>query len=489
MNIRLVSMRGLLALAMMPSCIAAGAQDAPTLLLRQPSVSRDHIAFVYAGDIWVANRTGQNAVRLTSHPADEFAPSFSPDGKWIAYSAKYDNNTDVYIIPIEGGQPKRLTWHSSADTVNGWSVDGKRVLFASPREIGNGRSNQLYEVSVDGGYEKKIMEAQAFEGSWSQDGRRLAYRPYRSAYSGPSGWRQHRGGSTPPVWVIEPASNALEKIPHVNASDTNPVWVGNDVLFISDRNDGAANLFLYGSKTKDVRQLTKETLWDVRSAAAFDNKVVYEVGGRLKELDVTSGNIRELPVSIAAQAIQTRTQWKDASGSLTTAQLSATGKRVVVSARGDIFTVPVKDGSVRNLTQTSGVREKDGLWSADGKRVAYLSDAGMHHTLVLRDQAGLDKPQVFPLGKSGYFTLLAWAPNGQTIVYQDNHLNLYAISLDKIGAIEKGAIRLIDNRKRRGAFNVACSRDGRWLAYTVAGPNYFNPRSGFTISSRTRAWR
>ena len=134
-------------------------------MLRQPSVSRNHIAFVYAGDIWVANRDGQNPLRLTSHPADEFAPAFSPDGKWIAFSARYDNNTDVYIIPVEGGQPKRLTWHSSVDTVNGWSVDGKRVLFALSREIGSGRSNQLFEVSVDGGFEKKVMDTQAFEGT------------------------------------------------------------------------------------------------------------------------------------------------------------------------------------------------------------------------------------------------------------------------------------------------------------------------------------
>ncbi len=466
MNINLILMRGLFFAAVASICMWAEA--APTLLLRQPSISRDHIAFVYAGDIWVANREGQNPVRLTSHPADEFAPVFSPDGKWIAYSARYDGNTDVYVISVEGGQPKRLTWHASTDTVSGWSADGKRVLFASPREIGSGRSNQLYEVSVDGGFEKKVMEAQAFEGVWSRDGKRIAYRPYRAANSGASGWRQHRGGSTPPIWIIDPATNTLEKIPHVNASDTNPMWIGDDVVFISDRNDGAANLFIYESKTKAVRQLTRETVWDVHSAGAFGNTVVYEVGGKLKELDVATSRIRDLPVTIAAQAIQTRTQWKDASSNMTSARLSATGKRVVVSARGDVFTVPVKDGSVRNLTQTSGVREKDAMWSPDGKQVAYISDAGMHHSLVLRDQAGLDKSQTLDLGKSGYFTLLAWAPDGKTIVYQDNHLNLYAIT------ISTGAVKLIDNRKRRGAFIVSISPDSRWLAYTVAAENFFN---------------
>ena len=424
---------GLLAAALLQISTLVAAQStttAQTLLLRQPSVSRDHIAFVYAGDIWLTDRNGQNPQRLTAHAADEFAPVFSPDGKWIAFSARYDNNVDVYVMPVEGGQPKRLTWHPSADTVNGWSPDGKRVLFASSREIGLGRSNQLYEVSVEGGAEKKVMEAQAFEGAWSKDGSKLAYRPYRAAYSGTSGWRLHRGGSTPPVWVINPTAGTLDKIPHVNASDTNPFWVGDDVVFVSDRSsngpEGAANLFLYNSKSREVRQLTKEMLWDVRSASAYEKIVVFEVGGRLKELDMRNGAIRDLPINISAQAVQARTQWKDAAANITSARLSPTGKRVIVSARGDIFTVPVKDGSIRNLTLTSGIREKDGLWSHDGKRVAYISDAGMRHVLVLRDQAGLEKSQSYPLGKSGYFTLLAWSPDGKTIAYQDNHLNLYS---------------------------------------------------------------
>ena len=470
MSTTFLSIRGVFAATLVSFCAMVEAQSAPTHLLRQPNIAREHIAFVYAGDIWVSDRAGQNPRRLTSHPADEFAPFFSPDGKWIAFSARYDNNADVYVIPVEGGQPKRLTWHAAPDTVNGWSVDGKRVLFASPREIASGRSNQLYEVAVDGGFEKKIMEALAFEGAWSGDGSRLAYRPTRAAYSGPSGWRLHRGGSTPPIWVIDPLKNTLEKIPHVNASDTNPMWIGDDVLFISDRNDGAANLFSYSSKTRAVRQLTKETLWDIRSASAFENSVVFEVGGRLKELNVATGVIREIPIAIAAQAIQARAQWKDASGTTTSARLSSTGKRVVVSARGDVFTLPVKDGSIRNLTQTSGVREKDAMWSPDGKKVVYISDAGMRHSLVLRDQAGLEKAQTFELGKDGYFTLLAWAPDGRTIAYQDNHLNLYAISI----AAEKGNIKLIENRKRRGPLNVSISQDSRWLAYTVAAENLFN---------------
>src|SRR5271165_254864 len=176
MPFRIILAAALALLALGRSADVHAANDAETLLLRQPSISKDHLAFVFGGDIWISDRDGQRPVRLTTHPAPEFAPHFSPDGKWIAFSATYDNNTDVYVMPAEGGQPRRLTWHPAADIVTGWSADGKRVLFVSNREVANSRSGQLYEVAVEGGYEQKVMEAVAVEGAWSPDGKRLAYR-------------------------------------------------------------------------------------------------------------------------------------------------------------------------------------------------------------------------------------------------------------------------------------------------------------------------
>jgi len=446
---------------------AANAADAPdTRLLRQPAVSKDHLAFVYGGDIWTSDRDGSHPIRITAHPASEFAPHFSPDGQWIAFSAGYDNNVDVYVVPTEGGQPRRLTWHPAADVVTGWSSDGKRVLFTSNREIANSRSGQLYEVALTGGYEKKVMKAVAVEGTWSSDGKRLAYRPYIMAYSGVSGWRQHRGGDTPPIWIIDPSGNQLEKIPHANASDSNPMWIGDDVAFISDRADGAANLYLYDAHTHAVRQLTHETLWDVRNAGAYDHTIVYEAGGQLKTLDVKSGQVQPLAIHLELQSLQARPQWKDAAKNMTSAELSPTGKRVLVTARGDVFSVPVKDGSVRNLTATSGVRESDALWSKDGQRVAYLSDEGGAQALLIRDAAGLEKPSRHMLGTMGYFSLLGWSPDGHRAVFQDNHLHLYAIDLTT------DAVALIDSTPRRLSFKVDFSPDSQWLAYTVIGENY-----------------
>jgi tricorn protease len=455
------------ALALMISIDGVAADDGGTRLLRQPALSKDHLAFVYGGDIWVSDRDGGHPMRITTHPGSEFAPHFSPDGKWIAYSGTYDGNTDVYVVPTEGGQPRRLTWHPMSDVVTGWSTDGKRVLFVSGREVDNARSGQLYEVPVEGGYEKKIMKALAAEGAWSVDGKRIAYRPYIMAYTGGSGWRQHRGGETPPLWIIDPKANTLEKIPHVNASDSNPLWINEDVAFISDRNDGAANLFLYDGHTHAVRQLTHETTWDVRNAGAYDRTIVYECGGQLKSIDVGSGQVAPIPVRLAAQSLQARSQWKDASRSITLAKLSPTGKRVLMTARGDIFSVPVKDGSTRNLTATSGVRESDGLWSKDGQRVAYLSDEGGAQALLIRDASGLQKPVRHALGNMGYFTLLDWSPDSRRVVFQDNHLRLYAIELTT------NAVSLIDTSPRRLQFKVSFSTDGQWLAYTVVAANHF----------------
>lgn len=449
---------------------------AVSLLLRQPAVSARHLAFVYGGALWIANRDGSQPRQLAPRVTSEFTPKFSPDGQWLAFSAAYDGNTDVYVVRTAGGQPRRLTWHGSSDQVTGWSPDSQRVLFASPRQVLNNRSNQLYEVPVDGGFEQQVMKAVAYEGSWSPDGRLLAYRPYRQANNGASGWRQSRGGTTPPIWIIDPKGKTWEEIPHVNATDWNPIWMGDEVVFISDRNDGAANLFAYNTRTKSLRQLTKETTWDVKTADGRDGRIVYEVGGRLKEISLAGGEPVTLNVSLNEPSAQARVQWKDAARTITSVALSATGKRVLVSARGEVFSVPVKDGVVRNLTQTSGVREKDALWSPDGQQVAYVSDEpGMRHQVVLRDQLGDQAvgktPRKILLPEIGYFRLLDWSPDGRRLLLQDNHLNLYQLPLS--GA-QSGQLLKIDSSPRRQNYDASISPDGRWLAYTVTGRNHFS---------------
>ena len=441
-----------------------GAAQAETLLLRQPSVSADRLAFVYGGDIWVARRDGSEPRQLTSQAAAEYAPKFSPDGRWIAFTANYDGNPDVYVMPVEGGEPRRLTWHPGADVVNGWSPDGKRVLFASAREIANSRSNQLFEVPVEGGPERKLMKAVAFEGSWNADGQRLAYRPNRKAHEGAAGWRQSRGGATPPIWVINLKTQQLEKVPHVRATDHTPLWHGDELVFISDRNDGAANLYSWSGKTQQLRQLTRSKSWDVRSAGLHGSTVVYELGGSLHQLDLKTGQDLTLRITLPVAGAQAREQWKDVSRQMQGAQLSPTGKRVLVTARGEVFSVPVKDGATQNLTGSSGVREKDALWRPDGKQLAWLRDAGFKHELVLADPSAGGKREAHAL-PAGYFTLLEWSPDGKRIALQDNHLQLYVYET------EAKALKPVAKTPRRSPFDVSFSPDSRWLAYTVVGAN------------------
>jgi tricorn protease len=481
-------MKSILLAALMAAGLAAHAE--PTLMLHQPTLSKDRIAFVYGGDLWITDRRGNNPRQLTTSAGAEFQPHFSPDGRFIAYSATVDGNTDVYVMPATGGAAKRLTWHPGADIVSGWSRDGKRVLFTSAREIGNSRSSQFYEVPMDGGPEKKLMAAVGVAGDWSPDGKRLAYMPINPAYAGAAGWRQHRGGSTPPIWILDPGSPAAqqqwEKVPHVNASDTNPRWSGSKIVFISDRNDGAANLYVYDTASKQVSQLTHEKVWDVRSADVDGDTVVYEVGGRLKQLSIASGQQQDLPIQIDASGPQARVQWKDAGKALTTAVLSPTAKRVLVTARGEVFSVPVKDGSVRNLTNTDGVRESGALYSPDGQQVAYLSEAGqgmsLHHVLMLRDQEGLEAPRTIQLKQPGYYSLVSWSPEGKTLVLADNHLNLYVLD------IATGAQTHVDTADRRLedqlGMRVSFSPDGRYLAYSVILANYLSQVRIFDLTTK-----
>ena len=443
---------------------AQGAAQAETLLLRQPSVSAERLAFVYGGDIWTARRDGSEPRQLTSQASAEYAPKFSPDGRWIAFTANYDGNPDVYVMPAEGGEPRRLTWHPGADVVNGWSPDGKRILFSSAREIANSRSNQLFEVPVEGGPERKLMKAVAFEGAWNADGERLAYRPNRKAHEGAAGWRQSRGGATPPIWVLNVKTQQLEKVPHVRATDHTPMWHGDELVFVSDRNDGAANLYSWNGRTQQLRQLTRSKSWDVRSAGLHGSTVVYEMGGSLHQLDLKTGQDLTLRITLPVAGAQTREQWKDVSRQMQGAQLSPTGKRVLVTARGEVFSVPVKDGVTQNLTGTSGVREKDALWRPDGKQLAWLRDGGFKHELVLAEPTAGGKREVHAL-PAGYFTLLDWSPDGKRIALQDNHLQLYVYET------EAKALKPVAKTPRRSQFEVSFSPDSRWLAYTIVGAN------------------
>ena len=437
--------------------------QAETLMLQQPAISKTQIAFVYAGDIYVADRQGNNPQRLTSHPAVEQAPHFSPDGKTIAFTANYDGNNDVYIIDVSGGQPQRLTWHPSSDTVVGWHPKGKSVVFMSAREMASGRSGHLYHIETSGGFPEKVMQALAFEGSYNDNGKLLAYRPYRTAHIGASGWRNHRGGSTPPIWIMDLAKNTYTEVPHENASDTNPMWIGEQVYFLSDR-DKTKNLYSF-SKGK-LTQITQFTDWDIDSANVFGTDIIYAKGTALFVLDSKNGKTRQLSIDIKPDLPQLRPQWKNAMQAMTSPHLSSTGKRVLISGRGEVFTVPVKDGSTRNITGTSGVNERDALWSPKGEQIAYISDKGNKQKLIVAEQSGKALTTHSFGDYDADFVLLHWTADNKHIVYADSNLAMWSLNLDS------GKRQQIALQSNMLGFNTAVSFDGDWLAYTKSGNNY-----------------
>jgi len=449
--------------------LAAGRVHAAdeTLLLRMPAISATQISFVYAGDIWVAHRDGSHARRLTVHPGIESLPAFSPDGKWIAFSGNYAGNTDVYRVAVSGGQPQRLTFHPQADRVRGWDPSGAHILFTSPRELTYQRGGHLWQVSRDGGYPQRLPMPVAFDGAFSPSGRRIAYQPFAPAYSGASGWKRYRGGTTPPIWLFDLESHDIERVPHPRVNDTAPMWVGDTVYFISDR-ARIANLFSYSTTDHSVHQLTHSKLWDVRAASATEGAIIYEQGGALYLLDLGSGQSTHIPIHIHPDLPETRPHWVAAAGFVQNAALSPSGKRAVFEARGDIVTVPASKGDMHNLTRSAGVHERGPLWSPDGKRIAWLSDQSGEYQLVIADQGGRGKPRQFSLGKPAFYYLRAFAPDGSRLVYEDNHLNIRALSLNS------GKRTLLDTHAFSwgAGSQLAFSPDSRWLAYTKVAANY-----------------
>ena len=464
--------RSILAVAGVAAVLLGAGAQAQTLLLRNPALSASNIAFVYAGDIWVADRNGANPRQLTSDGADGSNPAFSPDGSMIAFSARHNENKDVYVVSVTGGQPKRLTWHPGDDNVLDWSPDGSAVYFASARELNRGRSAQLYRVSIKGGLPQKQMETRVYRGRFDAIGRRFAYNDispaYDALYGGYFGWRGYRGGRTPSITIMDMKAKTTIKIPGEGVNDLEPTWVGDQVYFLSDRDQGILNLFHFNPSSGAVTKVSSETLWDIRAASAYKDVIIFEVGGRLKTLDTANGAIAELPISINPELPQTRPQLKDASTAIQSFDLSPTGKRAVITARGEVFTVPIEDGSTRNLTMTEGsAREYTALWSPDGSRIAYVDASKAEQQLVIVDQAGLEQTKRFALGEA-FNQLLNWGGDGSRIIYASQRLELCAIDTST------GERTVISASPRRHFAQVDTSPDGRWLAYTEGRLNSFS---------------
>jgi tricorn protease len=447
--------------------VFAGTPAHETRLLRHPTVSRDAIAFEYAGDLWTVSRSGGQARRLTSTPGVEIDPYFSPDGSQIAFSATVAGNTDVYLVPAGGGELKRLTYHPALDRVRGWTPDGKRIIFASIRDSAPQESFfRLWTIGVEGGLPEALPMPRGFGGAYSPDGRRLAYDEITQAFMpvwlDASQWRHYRGGRTHPIRIMTLADYSVEKLPWTGSNDREPMWIGNTVYFLSDR-DHTTNLYAYRTDTKQLTQLTHHTDFDIMNAAAGPDAIVYEQAGYIHLLDTKTSQTHRLNIEVTGDLPWTRPEFKKVAGMIREAALSPTGVRAAFEARGEIFTVPAEKGDYRNLTRSAGAHDRSPVWSPDGAQVAWLSDAGGEYELMLGDPIGVTKPRAIILPSTAFFSAPAWSPDGRQILLQDNHLNLWSIDLASGQASKIDSDASSDPGRQ---FDAAWSPDSLWIVYS-----------------------
>lgn len=443
--------------------LAAESPEA-TRLLRHPDVSDTQIVFDHGGDLWIVGREGGEARRLTSHPGVESYPRFSPDGNWIAFSGQYDGNTDVFIVPVEGGAPRRLTWHPGVDTARGWSNDGRKVIFASGRTNPPIQYPKFWTIGVDGGMPEPMPMPRAWRGQFSPDGRRFVYEMVQSYETE---FRNYRGGQNKPIQVLDLDSLKIEKLPWEGSNDSDPVYAGKTICFLSDR-DYTVNVHAF--KDGAVRQLTRFKEFDSKNLESGGGRLVFENGGYIYLLDPAGGEPRRVPIAVRGDYPWARPHWEDVAGQMGNGSLSPTGKRALFEARGEIFTVPAKKGPVRNLTQSSGVADRAPTWSPDGKRIAWFSDEGGEYRLITADQNGADR-RTIAIDNPTFFYTPAWSPDSNYLSFADADRNLWVVDLDK------GKVSKIDNEGFAHPLRTIYpewSPDSKWIAYTKRLTNQFN---------------
>ena len=432
-----------------------------TKMLRSPTVSATQIAFAYAQNIWVVDRAGGEARRLTSFQGQASNPHFSPDGKWIAFSGEYAGNLDVYAVPAAGGEPKRLTWHPGADDVQGWTPDGKEIVFASGRATqAPVAAPRFWTVPVAGGPEEPMALPRAYQGRVAPDGEHVAYRMNNS-------WdeerRNYRGGQNRPIWVT--SLKTFDTItPSWNGSkDMDPAWIGDTVYFISDR-DGVANVWSWDTKSKSLSQETHFTDFDVKRLDSGAGVVVFEQAGVIHELDPKAQREHVVPITATGDFPWMMPHWEDVSGRVANLAISPTGKRVLVEARGEIYTIPAEKGDTRNLTRSSGSAERDPAWSPDGKSICWFSDKSGEYQLVIEDQSGIKPQKTISMPHPKHYYTVSWSPDSKKILCHDTDLKVWVID------VASGTAKTIGGDPymvpRRTMFPT-WSPDSRYVAYAA----------------------
>ena len=456
---------------------AAFAQAAEeTRLLRFPDIDKDTIVFSYGGDLWLAGAEGGTARRLTADPGEELFPKFSPDGKQIAFTGQYGGNRQVFVIGVDGGAPRQLTFHNDIgempprggydNQVLGWTPDGKNVLFNTHRTPWSERIARPYLVAAGGGMEVPLPIPEGSSGTLSPDGTKMVYSPIMNEYRG---WKRYHGGRASDLWTYDLAQNTAERLTDYDGNDFMPVWIGDTIYFISDREGGILNLFSLDPagtpSPKTVRKVTDHKDWDALWPSGDDRRIVYEAGGFLWLFDPASGQSHKVPIHVAGDLAHTLPYFKNVTADIHSMALSPTGKRALFGARGDVFTVPAEKGEIRNLTRSPGVRDMDPVWSPDGRWIAYLSDRTGEYEVWVRKSDGSGEERRVTTGATIWRFPPLWSPDSTKIAFSDKDERLIWID------VASGKATEADRETRNDLTDYTWSPDSRWIAYTKIGPS------------------
>ncbi|HTA70710.1 MAG TPA: PDZ domain-containing protein [Bryobacteraceae bacterium] len=441
------------------AALCAGAEP---LLLQKPTLNRTHIVFAYAGDLWTVPRDGGDAVRLTSGAGNETDPAFSPDGSRIAFTGEYDGNVDVFVMPASGGVPKRLTWHPAPDRVLGWTADGKNIIFASIRSAYS-RYAEMFTVPADGGVEEKLPLPTGYGASMSADGQSIAYEPVLRSFGM---WKDYRGGATSRVWLARLSDSSVTPVPRINSNDFNPIWAGDRIYFLSDRN-GPATLFYYETRTKAVKEAIPNKGLDLKSASLGPDAIVYEQFGGISLYDLKTGKTRAVPIRVQGDFTELRAKFVNVGRTLSSPAISPNGARAVFTARGEVITVPAEKGDARDITNSPGVMERDPQWSPDGRFVAYLSDESGEYALHVHPQNGSGEVKKIAL-KPGFYRLPRFSPDSKKVALIDSFQKLWYVDIETGKQVE---VAKDTYQMRAGDISGEWSPDSKWLAYSKVLPN------------------
>ena len=489
------------------------AQQAPEgRLLRFPDIHGGKVAFVYGGDIWLVSVQGGAARRITADPGLELFPKFSPDGRWLAFTGQYDGNSNVYIMPADGGQPRQLTFYQGEaaplsdrmgvhNEVVTWTPDSKRIVFLTRRDSPNVWTKRLYTVSIDGGQPQPLALDQGGLASFNADGTKIAYnRVFRNFRT----WKRYTGGMAQDIYIYDLKNNTLEQtIPHTEYTDTFPMWHGNTVYFTSDRgSEHRLNLYAYDLGSRQVEQITHFTDYDVMWPSLGENAIVFENAGYLYVLDLTTRQVTKLTVTLPGERDLAMQHWADVANLITDLDIAPDGKRAVMAARGKVFTVPARDGATRMLTRKEGSREKEVAWSPDGRWIAYVSDRSGEDEIYITPQDGMgniglgsapsaskekdaaaggrgkDTEQQITDGFKGFMFQPVWSPDSKKLAWADQNLRLWYVDLADRKPVQ------VDRARFAEITNYSWSPDSRWIAYDKQNISAFSAVYLYSLQSK-----